>query len=324
VTSGTPGPASETSERSVPAAGLSDPAGERLDPAAGRLDPAAGRLDPAGERLDPAELWDPASGRGVSRLRVVSYNVRDLRDDRAAVARVVRACRPDVLCLQEAPRRTLTLCRMARLVRETGLRHVVGGRGSGGTAVLVGPRVHVLAAESARLPVAHLWTRTRGYALAQVRLPDGADLTVASLHLPLAPADRVQHSRRVRVRLQQLASGPVVVCGDLNEPPGGPAWTTLGELVHDPVARQVDISRQASVAALSDGHAESTAISEAPTYPAKAPRHRIDAVLVSEDVRVMALRPAGEAEGLTRDDLVAASDHLPLVADLELTALRVR
>jgi endonuclease/exonuclease/phosphatase family metal-dependent hydrolase len=286
----------------------------------------AERLDPAGERpggvperlLSAADRLAAASGQGVSTLRVVSYNVRDLRDDRAAVARVVRACEPDLLCLQEAPRRTLTLRRMARLVRGTGLRHVVGGRGSGGTAVLAGPRVHVLAAESAPLPVAHWWTRTRGYALAQVCLPDGAELTVASIHLPLAEADRVEHSRRVRVRLERLARGPVIVCGDLNEPPGGPAWATLGELVHDPVARRLDVARQAGVAAASDGHAVNAAVSDAPTYPARAPRHRIDCVLVSEGVRVATLRPAGKADGLSRDDLMAASDHLPLLADLEL------
>ena len=39
-----------------------------------------------------------------SSLRVASYNVRDLKDDVDAAARVVRAIDPDVLCLQEVPR----------------------------------------------------------------------------------------------------------------------------------------------------------------------------------------------------------------------------
>jgi endonuclease/exonuclease/phosphatase family metal-dependent hydrolase len=248
----------------------------------------------------------PASGiGGGSRLRVVGYNVRDLLGDQAAVARVVRACRPDVLCLQEAPRRPGTLHRTARLVRDTGLRLVAGGRRSGGTAVLAAAWLDVVTADVIRLPVAHLWTRRRGYAVAQVRLPDGAQLTVASVHLPLGPADRVDHSNRVRAHLEELAAGPVVVCGDLNEPPDGPSWTALGPLVRDPVAT----------------HPADPAVADAPTYPARAPRHRIDGVLVSEGVQVLALRPAGPEDGLSTDDLVAASDHLPLVADLELADL---
>src|SRR5690349_6566512 len=117
---------------------------------------------------------------GEARLRLVGYNVRDLRGDRAAVARVVRSLRPDVVCLQEAPRRRGTLHRTAALARATGLRRVAGGRGSGGTAVLVGPRVRVVDAEAARLPVPHWWTRTRGYAAAVLRLADGTELAVAS------------------------------------------------------------------------------------------------------------------------------------------------
>jgi endonuclease/exonuclease/phosphatase family metal-dependent hydrolase len=236
---------------------------------------------------------------------VVSYNVRDLLDDRAATARVVKACRPDVLCLQEAPRRPGTLCRTTRLVRDTGLRPVVGGRESGGTAVLVAPGIEVLAADAVRLPVAHLWTRRRGFAMARVRLPDGAQLTVASVHLPLGSDDRLEHVRLVCSGLTELATAAVVVCGDLNEPPGGPSWMALGPLVRDPVSNRP-----------TDG-----AVSDSPTYPAKAPRHRIDGVLVSEAVRVVALRPAGDPEGLRREDLVAASDHLPLVADLELAKM---
>jgi endonuclease/exonuclease/phosphatase family metal-dependent hydrolase len=238
----------------------------------------------------------------TSRLRVVGYNVRDLLDDRDAVAHVVRSCRPDVLCLQEAPRRPGTLRRTVRLARETGLRQVSGGRSSGGTAVLVSPRLDVLTAAAARLPVAHWWTRTRGYALAELRLPDGAEVTVVSVHLPLDVADRVDHGARVRERVAGLADRPLVVSGDLNEEPGGPSWDAFGDLCRDAVELGVD----------------DPAVVDAPTYPARSPHRRIDAVLVSPGVRVLALRPAGAADGLTHADLVAASDHLPLVADLEL------
>ena len=38
-------------------------------------------------------------------VRVASYNTRDFLDDHHLAARVVRAVDPDVLCLQEVPRR---------------------------------------------------------------------------------------------------------------------------------------------------------------------------------------------------------------------------
>lgn len=40
---------------------------------------------------------------GSAVIRVLSYNVRSLRDDTEALARVIRACEPDLVCVQEAP-----------------------------------------------------------------------------------------------------------------------------------------------------------------------------------------------------------------------------
>jgi len=247
----------------------------------------------------------PAPGH-AARFRLVGYNVRDLRGDLDAVAHVLRVCRPDVLCLQEAPRRPGGLHRTRRLARETGLRLVAGGRGSGGTAVLVHPRVEVLAAQERRLPVERWWTRTRGYVLARLRLPGGAELTVCSVHLGLSADQRRDHVRRVGARL--ASGGAVVVSADLNERPGGPSWTALGGVCRDAVE-------------VGEGN---DAVSDLPTYPARAPRWRIDAVLVSPDVRVLALAPGAADQPLTASDLVAASDHLPLVADLAVASPSVR
>jgi endonuclease/exonuclease/phosphatase family metal-dependent hydrolase len=228
-------------------------------------------------------------------VRVVSYNVRDLLDDRDAVAHVVRSCRPDVLCLQEAPRRPLTAHRLRRLARETALRWVSGGRTSGGTAVLVHPRLDVLAAEAHRLPVAGWLTRRRGVAVATVRSADDSVWVMASLHLPLTAQERVEHVTRVVAELAG-ARGPVVVAGDLNEPPGGPSWTELGSRWHDGAGDVADA-----------------------TYPARRPRSRIDAVFVSADVEVVDLHVAGSSEALDGAVLAAASDHLPVIADLRLS-----
>lgn len=232
-------------------------------------------------------------------LRIVSYNVRDLLDDRDAVAHVVRSCRADVLCLQEAPRRPFTIHRLRRLAREAGLRPVAGGRASGGTALLVHPRLDVVRAEAERLPVAGLLMRRRGYALATVVAPGLVPLTVVSVHLPLRPAERVVHSRTVVERLAALPP-PFLVGGDLNEPPDGPSWSVLRDVLRD--------------AAAALGRSDAAA-----TYPAKAPRSRIDAVLVSPDLAVVDLHVAGRLEGLDADVLARASDHVPVVADIRLT-----
>ena len=230
-------------------------------------------------------------------IRLLSYNVHDLLDDYEALAHVIRSCRPDVAALQEVPRRPLTRRRVQRLARETGLRWSAGGVGSGGTAVFTSRRVDILHAEVVRLPVAGLFTRTRGYALAGVQLPGCPPVTVVSVHLPLRPAERLRHAGLISRRLAVI-QGPSVVAGDLNEPPSGPAWAAFGELVRD--------------------GAELLPGAGAPTYPARAPKRRIDAVLLSPGLRVERLAVAGAAEHLSAADLWAASDHLPLIADLTL------
>jgi endonuclease/exonuclease/phosphatase family metal-dependent hydrolase len=233
------------------------------------------------------------SSGGVA-LRVASYNVRDLKDDRDAVAAVLRTLRCDVVCLQEVPRRWVERPRVRRLAREAALRWACGGRASGGTAVFVSRRVDLVGAAAFRLPVTGPFTRTRGVAVATVRLAS-ATLTVASVHLPLDAEQRVTHARIVRAYLaSQPAPGgaptSLVVAGDLNEPPGGPAWVVLGVGLLD-------------VAAGPDA---------APTFPARQPRRRIDAVLVSDGVQVTDV-PVPDC---SLDDLRSASDHLPVLADL--------
>src|SRR5512144_553009 len=98
-------------------------------------------------------------------MRLLSWNVRDLLGDPLAVHRVIRSAEPDVVCLQEAPRRPGAAVRLWLLGRGTGLRCVAGGRRSGGTAVFVAPHVRVDWARAFRLPVAGRFTRTRGAAV---------------------------------------------------------------------------------------------------------------------------------------------------------------
>ena len=47
----------------------------------------------------------------MSTMRVASYNLKDFTLDRHAAARVIRCIDPDVLCLQEVPRRLFSTWR---------------------------------------------------------------------------------------------------------------------------------------------------------------------------------------------------------------------
>jgi endonuclease/exonuclease/phosphatase family metal-dependent hydrolase len=223
---------------------------------------------------------------------------------------VLRSLRCDVACLQEVPRRWFQRGPVRRLARECAMRWVSGGRDSGGTAVFVGRRPDVVQASAFRLPVRGPLTRTRGAATATVSL-DGSRLTAVSVHLPLRPDERVSHARMVRERtatMRTTGAGPtsLVIAGDLNEPPDGPAWATLA-------------------VGLTDAAAVVTGGTDAPTFPSWRPARRIDAVLVGPGVRVAGVQvpgstsaSSGEMAGLTAQDLRSASDHLPVVVDLLL------
>lgn len=231
---------------------------------------------------------------GPDHLRLVTYNVRDLKDDVDALVRVLRALAPDVVCLQEVPRHPFAGHRVGALADAAQLLWSGGAGPTGGTAVFTSLRLDQRVSAAGRLPVDGLLTRRRGWAAAVVGVPGGPSLTVGSVHLSLRAEERTRHARLVVDALRAAGPAPYVVAGDLNEPPTGAAWAELGALVQD-VANPGD-----------------------PTYPARSPRQRIDAVLVSAGVEVEALRVPGSPDGVDPVDLTLASDHLPVLADLRL------
>ncbi len=234
---------------------------------------------------------------GAESVRLLSWNVRDLSGDPLAVRAVLRDLSPDVVVLQESPRRPAgVLLRTAPLARAAGVRHVVGGRTSGGTAVLVGPRARVRAAREVRLPVPHWYDRRRGSVLAAIGVA-GTELAVAGVHLPLHPDQRVRHAELVRDLLTTggpsavralVTSGAVAVVGDFNEPAGAPCWRVFAALAAD---RRPDAG---------------------PTFPARSPSRRIDAVLLGDGLELVDYGDGGLDPDLVR----RASDHVPVLAVL--------
>jgi endonuclease/exonuclease/phosphatase family metal-dependent hydrolase len=221
-----------------------------------------------------------SSPAAATTIRVASYNTRDFLDNAGAAARVVRSIDPDVLCLQEVPRRLLASWRVSGFAERCRMYWSGHHRGSGGTTIFTSLRVQTPRSMHERLPV-RLLARRRGYAVTTVALPGRRPVTVASLHLGLDAAERERHVALVLEALAHL--GDVVIAGDLNESHTGRA--------HQAVAGRYPV--------VSAGLA---------TFPSRAPQRAIDAIFASSGLDVRPGRPVDLGEG----DLVAASDHRPV------------
>jgi endonuclease/exonuclease/phosphatase family metal-dependent hydrolase len=215
-------------------------------------------------------------------LRVATWNLRQVKDDRAAVVDVLRALEADVVAVQEPPRGPAGRSRLRRLAHDAGLEVAVAGGGARTTALLVRPGLPVHGARSQRLAWRPGRTR-RGVAYAEV-----AGIRVLSVHLGLSEAERRRHLVRLGHLVRSTTSGGVVVAGDLNEEPGGPTRRALALHLRDATA------------------------AVGPTFPTRRPHRRLDAVLVSPGLRVSGARRVQDER--TR----VASDHLPVVVDVEL------
>lgn len=217
-------------------------------------------------------------------MRVLSYNVRSLRDDRDAVAAVVRQCRPDVVCVQEAPRFLRWRSKRAALARLSGMV-VLAGERPAGLMVMCGLRVtplrtgYVLLSKRPRL-------HQRAVCLAAVEIA-GQRFTVASVHCSLDQDERRVHAAEILAAVRDWPD-PLILAGDINESADGPLWRAL----------------------VDSGLQDAGAAANVPTSTARAPRRRIDGIFVHPRLEVVSCEVPTPAE-VTR-----ASDHLPVLAEV--------
>lgn len=266
-------------------------------------------------------------------LRVMSYNLRGLRDDTAAAAAVVCAVDPDILLAQEVPRHPGSARRIRSFARACGLRWAGRTRRASGTTILTAPRIGPAQATDHRFG-GRSASRSAGGAVAAVAgavdlhgwsavlvepagpRPDGPVLMV-STHLGLSEDVRgsqveallagiieLQQRHRPRAGSAGSTAGSetvaeplrsVVIGGDLNCGPDEAAWKELAAVI--PVAS-----------------------GEEPTYPARAPSRRIDAILASRRLAVATANTDAVNDRIPAGALVAASDHLPVWIDVVLSA----
>ncbi|HEX6233007.1 MAG TPA: endonuclease/exonuclease/phosphatase family protein [Jiangellaceae bacterium] len=221
------------------------------------------------------------------KLRVVTYNVRSLRDDRAAVIRVLRELDADVVCIQEAPRFFRWRSKCAALARESGLLYAGGGRTANGVAMLAAHRVDMSSLIEYRLSRTPRLIR-RGVVSARIHKA-GAWCTVASVHLGLDADERPRHWGEIVGLVDRYDSPVTVLAGDINETPEMPTWRAIAAEFTDAGAPD-----------------------NAPTFSARNPRRRIDGVFVCGPATVQS---HWVVDG---PDVEVASDHRPVVADLDV------
>lgn len=239
--------------------------------------------------------------RGRTRnVRVMSYNVHvgigmDKRLDLRRVAEVIRRERPDLVGLQEIDRgtqRTNRVDQIAELARLTRMHYAFAPNlnfqgGWYGVAIL--SRFPILASEHARF-LHRREAERRGYLRVEIEI-GGRPLSFVTTHLDYQHDDNRLYETEQLLRAVAGVAAPLVVAGDFNDEPAGQSYKLM-------------LSRFA------DAWAASGAAGAGPTYPADAPRKRIDYIFHA---------PAGRTR--TRRAWVVesrASDHRALVAEIEL------
>jgi endonuclease/exonuclease/phosphatase family metal-dependent hydrolase len=225
----------------------------------------------------------------MTELAVLTYNVRGLRDDFAALQRVIRGSGARLVYVQEAPKIFRVRARAADLARRCGMVVVAGPVGASGNLLMSDMAVTVHRAREVLLPPTPGQQR-RGATLAELSL-SGRRFTALGTHLSL---DRAERARQARVLLDLLGPGgpPAVLAGDLNETPGGAVTAVLSERLAD-----------AAVAGGDPG---------TPTYPTRRPGRRIDYVFADPAL------PVAGYEVLDGPDVRAASDHFPVRVTFDL------
>jgi endonuclease/exonuclease/phosphatase family metal-dependent hydrolase len=226
----------------------------------------------------------------VGLVRIATYNIRSLRDDRASVVRVIEAMRADVVCLQETPRLLFgpTLCR--RLADDLGMAMIAGGRSAAANLLLGDPSITV---RGTRALLLHRYRRRerRGVAMADLTIR-GSRLVVAGFHLSGVETERLGHIDELHRAVDEFRPPgvPMMLAGDVNDEPGSATWARLS-------ARGADAAAVHSTGDLRTNRTES-------------PTRRIDALFVGPGITVI------QTTALDSPDVRAASDHRPVVADL--------
>ncbi len=218
----------------------------------------------------------------------MTYNLRGLRSGVDTVSRVIEPEAPDIVLAQESGGRRRFRALASARGMEAASDPISFPRRRVKDAVLARPPWRVAEHRLVRFAGSARFY-PRGALVARLRHAEGEELTAVSVHLGLRPAERLHHAREL---LGLAGAAALVLGGDLNELPDGRAVALLGTGLTDAW----------SLAGSGPGG----------TIPSDAPNARIDYVFAGGGVPVLGVRVPGGPFA------TGASDHLPVVADLEL------
>ncbi len=230
------------------------------------------------------------------RLKLASYNIHkavgsDGRRDPDRILRVIHELAADVIALQEVDQRFGARASVLprALVEEQGyaidpLFMHPASLGWHGNAVLVRRHIEILEAAPIALPM----LEPRGAVRVELRC-EGRRFRVAGMHLDLSGLRRRHQIRAILDDLEQCDPCPAAMLGDFNE------WSPRGGSLREfPAAWQ--------------------ALAPGKSFPSRRPLAALDRIALSRGWHC-------HGHGVHHSALaVAASDHLPVWAELELTA----
>ncbi|MDP0500577.1 MAG: endonuclease/exonuclease/phosphatase family protein [Verrucomicrobiota bacterium JB022] len=242
------------------------------------------------------------------RLRVMTYNVHhcqgvDLRLDLPRIARIIRRFAPDVVALQEVDvdvERSRRSDQPKDLAEMLGYHHAflpVRPHGSGkyGIALLTRESLEIRQAQNYVQDRVDSRRELRGSLWIELKI-DGRLVHVFNTHWGLHPGERSRQARQLLNSqwLHQVDDdSPLVVMGDFNALPQTQAYRLMAEKLRD---AQLELPHHTPLA----------------TLPSVKPVARVDHIWLSPHWNVRAIaRPTDRQTRL-------ASDHLPLIVDLEL------
>ena len=245
-------------------------------------------------------LCGPTSIARRRTIRVMTYNIHvgvgmDKKLDLARIAGVINQQHPDLVGLQEVDRgveRTQRIDEISELAKLTKMEYAFAFNlkyqgGQYGVAIL--SKFPILATDH------HLYLNTReaerrGFIRAEVRI-GGRLINFVTTHLDYQYEDgRVYETQQLLAAMKDV-KGPLIVVGDFNDVPTGQAY----KLMRD---------------SFDDAWSATRPNDEGFSYPTDKPAKRIDYIFMRQADGIKAKR-AGIPETL-------ASDHVPVVADLEM------
>ncbi len=233
-------------------------------------------------------------------FRVMTYNIHhgeglDGKVDLQRIAELVKREQADIVALQEVDKgvaRTGRRDMPAELATLTGMRCLFSNNyafqgGEYGNAILT--RLPVEGWTNTPLPV--LTQREQRGILQAVLRTGGSEIVVMNTHLDSSSeTERLRSASEIQTLVQRYARQPNILCGDFNARPGSGTYKKIAESFTD----------SWPLAGTGEGN----------TIPAGKPRQRIDYVWLTQTNSLRPLRvwiPQSEA-----------SDHLPVIAELQL------